>query len=119
MIKRIFAVFVLGVFLQSCASSNSPQLAGEWAGTLSVAGQNLRLVFHISESSSGYTTEIESVDQGGVKIPSNLEVDGNSLKFWVEAIQMEYNATVEGDVIIGDFKQFGISVEDFKLERRA
>jgi hypothetical protein len=117
MLVRIVAVIALSVLFAGCASIDRNSPVGNWAGTLDMAGASLRLVFHITESENGYSATIESVDQGGVIIPTQIDVMGDSLTFAVAQIGVEYSATISGDQIVGIFKQAGMSAPDFTLSR--
>ena len=117
MLKRLFAFIALTLFLAGCATAQQPSLVGDWSGTLNVAGGSLGLIFHITESDDGYSTTIESVDQGNVMIPTEIEVDGDSVRFTVDQLGIEYIATISGDQIIGVFAQQGFSVPNYTITR--
>ena len=117
MLRKIFGSIGIVLFLASCAAKQAPSLAGDWSGNLQAAGQNLRLIFHITESETGYNASIESVDQGGAIVPLTMEVDGTSIVFSFEQLDMEYVAKLLGNQIIGEFSQGGVSVPNFTLER--
>jgi hypothetical protein len=52
------------------AASAHPQIIGDWGGSLSVMGNQLRLVFHIAAGKDGaLTATLDSVDQGANGIP--------------------------------------------------
>jgi len=57
------------------------------------------------------------VDQGGQIIPTEMEVNGDSLTFVVEQLNLEYIATISGNQIVGVFNQFGMSMPDFTITR--
>ena len=117
MSKRLVASLSLAVFLAGCATTEQNSLAGDWSGTLNIGGGSLRLIFHITESEDGYSTTIESVDQGGVIIPTEMELDGDSVTFIVEQLNVEYIATISGDQIVGVFNQFGMSMPNYTITR--
>ena len=117
MSKRLVGYFVLAVLLAGCATTQQNSLAGDWSGTLNIGGGSLRLIFHITESDDGYSTTIESVDQGNSMIPTQMELDGNSVRFTVEQLGVEYIATISGDQIVGVFNQGGLSMPDFTIIR--
>ena len=83
MIKKLLVITAIFLLLTNCTSANQTRLAGDWSGTLNMAGASLRLIFHITESDSGYSASIESVDQGGVIIPAEMEIDGDRLTITV------------------------------------
>ncbi|NKB31488.1 MAG: hypothetical protein GKR91_00100 [Pseudomonadales bacterium] len=117
MLGRIVLILTLVAGLTFCASAQTPSLAGQWAGTLNLGGGQLRLVFHIEESDDGISVQIESVDQGNQMIPTDVVVDGNTLTFSVEQLDVEYTATVDGNQMVGSFVQFGNTDPDFTIVR--
>ncbi len=117
MLIRLLKWCVLVVLLTSCTTPGQNNLTGDWSGTLSFPGARLRLVFHITESENGPTTIIESVDQQNAMIPAETTVDGNSITFTVENLNVEYVATIQGDIIVGEFTQFGNRMSDFTISR--
>jgi len=46
-----------------------------------------------------------------------MEVNGDSLTFVVEQLNVEYIATISGNQIVGVFNQFGMSMPDFTIAR--
>ena len=117
MLKHLTGAIAAVILLSGCVSGGPPDLVGAWSGTLDMGGAELRLVFHISESDGEYSTSIESVDQGGVMIPTRMEVNGTSLLFVVEPINVEYAAIVSGNEIVGLFTQGGMDMPNFTLRR--
>ena len=117
MLSRLLAVSTLVIVLASCATTNQNTPIGDWSGTLSFPGASLRLIFHITESDNGYSTTIESVDQGNSMIPADMIIDGDSITFIVESLNVEYVATISGNQIVGEFTQFGNSMSDFTITR--
>lgn len=55
----------LVIFLAEVPTIAQNNLIGDWSGTLNLGGGSLRLIFHITEAENGYSTTLESVDQGG------------------------------------------------------
>ena len=78
---------------------------------------DLRLVFHITETEFGYSTTIESVDQGGAMIPTEMEVEGTTVMFVVEPLNVAYTAVVNGNEMVGRFTQGGMDMPDFTIRR--
>ena len=117
MLTKFLIWIVLVISLTNCATTKQTELAGDWSGTLSVAGASLRLVFHITDSAIGLTTVLESVDQQNAMIPAVTVVDGDSISFFVESLDVEYVATVMGDTIVGEFTQLGNSMPNFVISK--
>ena len=117
MAARLIAVLTLTIFFAGCASTNQNNPVGDWSGTLNTGAGSLRLIFRITESENGYSATIESVDQGGQIIPTEIEVTGDALTFVVANLNVEYNATIAGNQIVGEFNQNALSVPDFTITR--
>jgi len=67
---KMAAVF-LSIFL--CAALLRAQdITGQWNGVLSVQGVNLRLVLHVNKTGDGYTSTMDSPDQGAKGMPLSL-----------------------------------------------
>ena len=59
---------VLMVIL-SCGSIQAQDIVGQWNGVLSVYGTSLRLIFHVEKNDDGYTSTLDSPDQGRTGVP--------------------------------------------------
>ena len=117
MLRRLFVLLSFTLTLSCAASAQQANLIGDWAGTLTMGGGSLRLIFHITEGTDGYTVFIESVDQGNVMIPTEIDVDGASVSFAVQQLDVKYAATVSGNQMVGEFTQMGMSMPDLTLVR--
>ncbi|MEI7831479.1 MAG: hypothetical protein WCI31_16990, partial [Prolixibacteraceae bacterium] len=99
----VFVLSVLGVFGQD--------ITGQWNGILKVQGTQLRLVFNISRSATGYSSTMDSPDQGAKGIPVTSTTFVNSkLKIEVTNLRMEYSGELKGSSITGTFKQNGLEL---------
>ena len=81
------------------AASASPSIAGDWAGTLSAGGAELRLILHIKAApDGGLSATLDSVDQGANGIPVNsVTLKDGKLSLDVEAVHGTYEGTVNQD----------------------
>ncbi|GHT72399.1 alpha/beta hydrolase [Bacteroidia bacterium] len=86
-------------------------ITGQWNGVLKVQGMQLRLVFHITKTDTGYSATLDSPDQGAKDIPTtSANFENLVLKIAVASIGAGYEGTLENDTIItGTFKQMGQS----------
>lgn len=85
-------------------------ITGTWNGTLKAGGQELRIVFDITEKDGTYTATMDSPDQGARGIPmSDITVEDNNLKIEAKNMAMMYKGTLKGDVIEGRFTQMAMS----------
>jgi fermentation-respiration switch protein FrsA (DUF1100 family) len=75
------------------------QIAGDWLGTLSAGGAQLRLVLHITAAKDGsLTATLDSVDQGANGIPvSSIDLRETQLTLGVPAVGGTYTGTVNKD----------------------
>jgi hypothetical protein len=101
---------ILIPFLFSIASLAFAQdVTGDWHGTLSVNGAELRLVLHISKNSGGgLKATLDSIDQNANGIPvSSAALRGSALSLRVDAIQGSYEGQVNaaGSEISGTWTQ--------------
>lgn len=89
---------VLAVALASKCYAQA-QLAGDWQGTLSAGGAQLRLVLHIAAGKDGaLTATLDSVDQGAYGIPvSSISFSDSKLNLVVDAVHGAYTGTVNKD----------------------
>ncbi|ANE51228.1 alpha/beta hydrolase family protein [Flavisolibacter tropicus] len=87
----------------------SQDITGQWNGALSVQGMQLRLVFHITKTESGYSATMDSPDQGAKGIPVTTTTFENAkLKLEVAAARIEYSADLKDNAFVGTFKQGGV-----------
>lgn len=97
----------------------SQDITGQWNGALSVQGMQLRLVFHITKSESGYSSTMDSPDQGAKGIPVTTTTFENAkLKLEVPAARIEYSADFKDNAFVGTFKQGGLELP-LNLSREA
>jgi len=104
---------LLGLIL-SFISTYGQDITGDWNGVLQTGAVNLRLVLHISETSTGLKSTLDSPDQGAFGMPATKTTFENSnLQVEVAALNLEYNGILNGDKITGNFKQAG---QEFSLD---
>jgi fermentation-respiration switch protein FrsA (DUF1100 family) len=75
-------------------------IAGTWLGTLSVPGQELRIVFNIASVDGGLTATMDSPDQGATGIPTErVTFENGTLVIEVPAVPGggRYQGSVSGD----------------------
>jgi len=91
------------------------QIAGDWQGTLSAGGTQLRLVLHVSAAKDGsLSSTLDSVDQGAPGIPvASTTLKDSKLSLVVDAVRGTYEGTVNKDAaeIDGTWTQSGQSLE--------
>ena len=103
-------LFVLAaVFATAAALAHAQDIAGDWQGTLSAGGAELRLVLHITKApDGGLKATLDSVDQGANGIPVNsVTLKDSKLNLDVAAVHGTYEGKVaaDGTTISGTWTQ--------------
>jgi fermentation-respiration switch protein FrsA (DUF1100 family) len=100
----MFSVFLIFIFIfiftfAAGASAQAQDISGDWQGTLSAGGAELRLVLHITKSGDGnFTATLDSVDQAANGIPVNsISLKDSQLSLGIEAVHGTYEGKVAGD----------------------
>ena len=97
----VLAMAVLGAFGQG--------ITGQWNGILKVQGIQLRIVFNIAKTDKGYSSTMDSPDQGAKGIPVTATTFENSrLRIDMANLRIEYNGELKDKKIVGIFKQNGM-----------
>lgn len=96
---------------------NAQSVTGNWEGTLEVQGNDLPIVFHITQEASGkYTASFDSPKQKAYNIPcSDAMVFGDSVILTMKSLKGQYAAKLNTDkkTLVGTWSQSGY---DFPLE---
>jgi pimeloyl-ACP methyl ester carboxylesterase len=94
-------------------------LDGAWVGTLHLGAVNLRLVLKIKRAGAGWTATVDSIDQRANDIPvDTVTLDGDKLKLALPKINASYEGRLDGDRLVGTFKQNGAALP-LELEKTA
>ena len=105
------AIAIFLAFFLSGTFSQAQDITGQWNGVLSVQGINLRIVFHINKTGDGYTSTMDSPDQGAAGIPvATTTFDGSKLSLAIPNIGMTYEGEFKTDSVAGTFKQGAVSI---------
>jgi hypothetical protein len=101
---------ILFVLLTSL-SIYAQDISGKWNGILKVQGTQLRLVFNITKTNNGYSSTMDSPDQGAKGIPvTTTSFDNSILKLEVSNAGIKYEGTLDKEgAFNGTFKQGGQS----------
>ena len=101
----LLAIFVYGTV------AHAQDITGQWNGVLSVQGMNLRIVFHINRTDGGYTSTMDSPDQGAAGIPvTTTSFDGSNLSLAIPNLALSYQGEFKTDSVVGTFSQGGLSI---------
>lgn len=100
-------IFIL--FLSLSITSFAQDISGQWNGILKVQGIQLRLVFNIEKTDTGYKSTMDSPDQAAFGIPvGSTTFEEGVLKMTVSNARIAYEGTLEDEeLIIGVFTQAG------------
>jgi len=100
---------IVVIFMMTFYGSFSQDITGQWNGALKVQGTQLRIVFNISKTGSGYTSTMDSPDQGAKGIPvTSTTFENSKLKLEITNLKFEYNGELKGKIIEGSMKQNGM-----------
>ncbi len=102
---------LLLVAILTTISMFGQDIAGPWNGILKVPGTSLRVVFNISKTDTGYSSTMDSPDQGAKGIPvTSASFENSVLKLAVKNLGVEYEGTLDkNNIINGTFRQAGQS----------
>lgn len=108
MMKKIAVIFVL---ILAMTGTYGQDISGQWTGILKVQGMQLRVVFNLTKTATGYSSTMDSPDQGVKGIPvSSVSFQNSVLKLGVASAGIEYEGTLGKEhSIAGNFKQAGQS----------
>lgn len=99
---------ILLVILLITLTSTAQDITGQWNGVLKVQGTQLRVVFNVTQTENGFSSTMDSPDQGAKGIPvTNTTFENPKIKFEVTNARIEYDGELRGNEIIGTFKQGG------------
>lgn len=108
---KVTITLCLGFLLSSMLSAQS--VVGDWYGTLTFSGVNLRLVFHIQEEGDELTATMDSPDQGanGIAVKT-ATFDGNELTLELPQLGAKYTGKLDasGRQLEGTFQQSGATI---------
>ena len=90
-------------------AQDAPSVVGDWEGALAAMGQELTVVFHITEAEDGsLAATLDSPDQGAFGIPCQAPVvDGANVTIPVATVQGNYEGKIaeDGSTIEGTWTQ--------------
>ena len=103
-------ILILAVLVVAGASLvNAQDIAGDWQGTLSANGGELRLVLHVIKGGDGgLKATLDSVDQNANGIPvSSISLKSSQVSLGVDAVHGTYEGKVaaDGQTISGTWSQ--------------
>jgi pimeloyl-ACP methyl ester carboxylesterase len=108
--KRIFLIMVIITFTR--INIFSQQITGIWNGVLNTGTSTLPLAFHIEEKENGYSTRLDSPNQGAMGITTtNTILEKNTLTVNIAKLFAVFEGKVKKNTIKGTFTQYGKSFD--------
>lgn len=106
--KRL-SLLILSTIISMALSGQD--ITGQWNGILKVQGMQLRLVFNIEKTDSGYSSTMDSPDQGAKGIPvTSTTFENGILTCFLTTLKIQYRGVLgEDQTIEGTFNQAGQS----------
>lgn len=102
-------ILLFTAFFLATLSMSAQDITGKWNGLLVVPGAELRVDFNLTKTADGYTSTMDSPDQGayGIATTSTIFKD-KELKITLTDLSIEYVAKLtEDNVFDGKFTQMG------------
>lgn len=85
-------------------------LEGRWEGNIDIDGVLLKVIVEFMTGDDGLMATIDIPQQGQVGLPlDNVTRDGNQVHFEIGSVAANFDGTIGGDVISGDFEQSGVT----------
>jgi len=100
LIPIIKSAMVIMALTSVTVCAQAQDIAGDWQGTLSAGGGELRLVLHIGKNTDGsLKATLDSIDQPGANnIPvSSIALKNSKLSLAVDAVHGTYDGTLSSD----------------------
>jgi fermentation-respiration switch protein FrsA (DUF1100 family) len=112
-------ILILAILVATATLAGAQDITGNWQGTLSAGGAELRLVLHITKAAdSSLTATLDSIDQPGANgIPvSSIALKDSKLSLGVEKVHGTYEGKVasDGKTISGTWTQAQAIPLEFK-----
>ena len=112
-------ISLLLITLLASLTLTAQDITGQWNGVLNVQGTQLRLVFNVTKTDTGYSSKMDSPDQGATGIPvTTTTFENPTIKFEVVNAGIEYIGELKDNEIVGTFKQGGMELP-MNLSREA
>ncbi len=106
--KKIILIFLVAL---TSLSIYAQDISGKWSGILKVQGIQLRIVFNITKTENGYSSTMDSPDQGAKGIPvTSIIFKDSLLKIELSNFGITYEGTLNKEsAFAGTFIQYGQS----------
>lgn len=92
---------------------HAQDLTGSWYGSLNIQGTKLPIVFHVKGNEQGFTSTMDSPNQGAMGIPTDkTSIEGKNITIEAAKFGMVYKGTYQADsnLLKGVFSQGPMSL---------
>ena len=99
---------VLALTPETARAQESPDVVGDWLGTIKAGAVELRVALHVKRENNKLVATFDSIDQGANGLPiDSFDVEGNAVAFAMKRIGASYKGTIDakGDKIEGTWSQ--------------
>jgi len=101
-----FLILLITIFTSFLATAQD--ITGKWNGVLKVQGTQLRVIFNVTKTDNGFSSTMDSPDQGVKDMPvTNTSFGNPKIKFEITSLKLEYSGELKDKEIIGVLKQGG------------
>jgi len=101
-----FLILLITIFTSFLATAQD--ITGKWNGVLKVQGTQLRVIFNVTKTDNGFSSTMDSPDQGVKDMPvTNTSFGIPKIKFEITSLKLEYSGELKDKEIIGVLKQGG------------
>jgi uncharacterized protein (TIGR03435 family) len=100
-------ICTLALFVAVVSFAQTPDITGQWQGTLHAPNQDLRTVLRVSKTPDGKLTAVlYSIDQGAAMNASSISLDGSTVKYAIGPnASFEGKLSADGNTIDGTWTQ--------------
>tara|TARA_R110002049_G_scaffold272291_1_gene449771 strand:+ start:1454 stop:2860 length:1407 start_codon:yes stop_codon:yes gene_type:complete len=108
--KKLRALITI-ITLSLSLTAFGQDITGQWNGLLHIPGSPLRLAINITKTANGFTSTLDSPDQGAFGIPVDAtSFENTTLKITVANLGIQYTGEFADDTFKGIFIQGGMSL---------
>ncbi|MGB5226818.1 MAG: S9 family peptidase [Eudoraea sp.] len=103
---KIFRLFMSMAFILLGAVVYAQDAVGSWKGNIAIQGNEMPLIFNVTETDGNYSSTMDSPSQGATDIPMDeTSVIENELTIIFKQAGIKYVGKIEGEKMEGTFYQ--------------
>jgi len=103
---KIFRLFMSMALILLGASVYAQEAVGSWKGNIAIQGNEMPLIFNVTETDGNYSSTMDSPSQGATDIPMDkTSVIENELTIIFKQAGIKYVGKIEGEKMEGTFYQ--------------